>query len=104
MPDPDNKRPRRTLKNLPPDRFHPKALLVWLAFAAAAIALLKWSPGVTEAPRALQIQEVVDLTQSGFVKSGVIRYQPQNGPNYVEITGDVTDAAVAANPAVMVNS
>ena len=103
MPDPDNKRPRRTLKNLPPDRFHPKALLVWLAFAAAAIALLKWSPGVTESPKLMQLQQVIDLTQHLAVKSGVIRYEPQNGPNYAEITGEVTDAALAANAGLMVN-
>ncbi len=103
MPDPDNKRPRRTLKNLPPDRFHPKALLVWLAFAAAAIALLKLSPGVTEAPRSITIQDVLDLTQSGSVQSGVIRYEPSGGPNYAGITGEVTDAFMAANPTVMLN-
>ncbi len=103
MPDPENKRPRRTLKNLPPDRFHPKALLVWLAFAAAAIALLKWSPAVTDAPRNLTIQDVLDLTQAGAVKSGAIRYEPSGGSNYAAVTGEVTDAFVAANPTVMVN-
>jgi len=103
MPDPDNKRPRRTLKNLPPDRFHPKALLVWLAFAAAAIALLKWSPSVTDSPKVLPIQEVIDLTEHGGIKSGIIQYEPSGGPEWAEITGEVTDATIALNPTQMAN-
>ena len=97
MPDPDNKRPRRTLKNLPPDRFHPKALLVWLAFAAAAVALLKWSPGVTESPRTLLPQDVMDLTSAGHIKSGTIRYDPSGGPEWAVITGEVTDDSMLVN-------
>jgi hypothetical protein len=40
MSDSENKKPRRSLNNLPPDRFQPKMLLFWLALVAAVLALL----------------------------------------------------------------
>ena len=57
MPDSDIKKPRRSLKNLPPDR--PKVLFIWLAIVAVAAALLVWSPRITETPAIVSIQEVV---------------------------------------------
>jgi hypothetical protein len=33
MPDNDTKKPRRQLKNIPPDRFQPKVLIFWIILA-----------------------------------------------------------------------
>jgi len=34
MPDLENNKKRRSLKNLPPDRFQPKMLVIWLVYLA----------------------------------------------------------------------
>jgi cell division protease FtsH len=47
MSDSDNKKSRRPLKNLPPDRFQPKMLIFWLALVAAVLALLYYTPGMS---------------------------------------------------------
>jgi cell division protease FtsH len=99
MPDPDTKKPsqRRSLKNLPPDRFQPKVLLIWLAIAAAALALLKWTPNVTESPKELKIQDVINLTADNKVEKGSIHYNPAQGHDWAEITGTVISAAPLIN-------
>ena len=50
MPDNDTKKPRRQLKNIPPDRFQPKVLVFWIILAFAVVALLYWSPGIAVSP------------------------------------------------------
>ncbi len=89
MSDSETKKPRRSLKNLPPDR--PKVLFIWLAIVAVAAALLYWGPPVTVAPAVISIQEVVDLAGAGQIKEGVIRPDAANGRDYVIITGEATD-------------
>ena len=60
MPEPENKKPRRALKNLPPERFQPKMLFFWLALVAAVLALL-WIPNQTAtSPDNISIQDVVE--------------------------------------------
>jgi cell division protease FtsH len=98
MPDPDNKKPqRRALKNLPPDGFRPKVFLIWVAIAAAALALLKWTPNVTESPKELKIQDVINLTGDSKIKQGSIHYNPSQGHDWAEILGTVTDSANLTN-------
>ena len=89
MSDSETKKPRRSLKNLPPDR--PKVLFIWLAIVAVAGALLYYGPPVTVAPATISIQEVVDLAGAGQVKEGVIRPDAANGRDYVIITGEATE-------------
>src|ERR1044072_3138251 len=67
MPDPDNKKSRRALKNLPPDRFQPKMLIFWLALVAAVLALLYYSPGLGATPDPLTIQDVVERAEAGNI-------------------------------------
>src|SRR4051812_19483018 len=94
MSEPDNKKTRRALKNLPPDRFQPKMLLFWLALVAAVIALLAFGPGMTSQQESLQVQEVVERAESGNVLRGdpakiaTIRPDPSGGSkDWVTITG-----------------
>ena len=90
----NNKKPRRSLKNLPPDRFQPKMLVIWLVIVLAAVALLFFAPGRLSSPAPLKIQDVVDLTDQGKVKEGVIRQDGSGGPNWVVITGETTTATL----------
>ncbi len=96
MPETDNKKPRRSLKNLPPDRFQPKMLLFWLALAGAVLALLCFSPGGFNSPtESLTIQDVVERAEAGNInnshesgRSAAIRPDGANGRDYVDITGE----------------
>jgi cell division protease FtsH len=100
MSDSESPKPRRTLKNLPPDRFQPKMLLFWLALVLAVLALLHYSPGGASSPDVLSIQDVVERAESGNIKPGnpsaVIRPDPSVDRNWVVITGESRkDASVA---------
>ncbi|MEY4089575.1 MAG: hypothetical protein RJB55_1846, partial [Verrucomicrobiota bacterium] len=84
MPESENKKPRRQLKSLPPDRFQPKMLFFWLALVAAVMALI-FIPGQTMSnPESLTIQEVVERAEAGNVnrepgKAAVMRADPSGG-------------------------
>jgi cell division protease FtsH len=95
MPDLEPKKPRRQLKNIPPDRFQsPKVILFWVALAFAVVALLFWSPGITVSPAQLKINEVVNLADSTEIKNGIIQPDPSGGRDWVMITGDVNAATL----------
>src|SRR5882757_9128708 len=94
MSEPDNKKTRRALKNLPPDRFQPKMLLFWLALVAAVIALLAFGPNMTTQQEMLSVQEVVDRAEAGNIrhddpaKVAIIRPDPSGGSkDWVNIVG-----------------
>jgi cell division protease FtsH len=92
MSEPDNKKSRRALKNLPPDRFQPKMLIFWLALVAAVLALLYLTPNITSTPETLTVQEVVDRAEANNVKPAspkpVIRPDPSGGRDWVTIVGE----------------
>jgi len=88
MPESDNRKPRRPLKSLPPDRLQPKVWLIWLAIVAAALTLLYWSPGSPGSPATVTIQDVIEKSQSGEIKEGVIHYDNSAGRDYAIITGE----------------
>jgi cell division protease FtsH len=90
MPEAENRKPRRPLKNLPPDRFQPRVLLIWLVIFAAAGALLYLSPAGTTAPANVLLQDVIDATNAGKVKGGVMRPDPSEGKDWYTIQGDAT--------------
>jgi cell division protease FtsH len=94
MPDTETKKPRRQLKNIPPDRFQPKVLIFWIALALAVVSLLFWSPGITVAPATLTIYEVVTRAENNEIKNGVI--QPDNtvGKDWDLITGELNTASL----------
>jgi cell division protease FtsH len=97
MSESDNQKKRRPLKNLPPDRFQPKVLLIWLSIFAAALLLLYWTPGRLSSPVNLKIQQVVELAGKGQVREGVIRSDATGGRDWAVITGELKEA-VAAGP------
>src|SRR5579884_2404375 len=71
--EPDNKKKRRPLKNLPPERFQPKMMLIWLALVAAVLVVYYWGQGHMTPVAEFKIQQVVDYTLQGKVSKGTIR-------------------------------
>ena len=94
MPDLETKKPRRQLKNIPPDRFQPKVLIFWVALALAVVALLFWSPGITVSPASLTIYEVVQHAESQDIKTGTIQPDPSGGRDWAIITGELNGASL----------
>ena len=92
MSEPENKKSRRPLKNLPPERFQPKMLFFWLALVAAVLALL-WFPNQSATnPEILTIQDVVERAEAGNInrepsKASVIRSDPSGGRDWMTIVG-----------------
>ncbi len=92
MSEPDNKKKRSPLKNLPPDRFQPKVLLIWFSLVAAAVALVLWTPKALQSPANLKVQQVVELAEQGGVLEGVIRSDVSGGRDYTILTGKLKEA------------
>src|SRR5208337_3902432 len=91
MPDNDTKRPRRQLKNIPPDRFQPKVLIFWIILAFAVVALLYWSPGIAVSPKQMTIHEVITHAEAGDIKAGLIQPDPSGPRDWVLITGELNE-------------
>jgi cell division protease FtsH len=92
MSDSENKKPRRALKNLPPDRFQPKMLIFWLALVAAVLALLYLTPNMATTTEPLTIQDVVERAEADNIKPTTppasIRQDPSGGAGWVVIEGE----------------
>src|ERR1051326_2512910 len=95
MPEPENKKLRRPLKNLPPDRFQPKMWFFWLALLGAVAILLAVNPGITSGPENLSVQEVVERAEAGNVKPAetgkpgpTIQSDLNGGRDWMTITGE----------------
>ena len=97
MSEPDNNKKRRSLKNLPPDRFQPKMLVIWLVIVLAALSLLFFAPGRLTSPATVNLQKVVELAEQGKVKEGVIRTDSSGGRDWVVITGETKDALLESD-------
>lgn len=91
MSEPDNKKKRRPLKSLPPDRFQPKVLIFFLALFLAALALLFLSPARLTSPAALKIQQVVELAEQGKIREGIIHFEGSGGRDWVVVTGETKE-------------
>jgi len=91
MPDSDNKKSRRPLKNLPEDRFQPKVLFIWLLVALVLTSLLLWSPGRLGSPVTLKIQQVVELAENDGIKAGVIKPDLSGGRDWALVTGELSE-------------
>src|SRR3954470_24081107 len=87
MSDNKNDKKRRPLKNLPPERFQPKVLLIWLSIVAAVLALFWLNPGRPSSPAILKIQQVMEYADKGEILDGEIRAEPANGRDWVVISG-----------------
>jgi cell division protease FtsH len=92
MSESENKKSRRPLKSLPPDRFQPKMLIFWLALVAAVLALLYYTPGMSTQPETLTIQDVVERAEAGNIEvtpahPAIMRPDLSGGRDWHTITG-----------------
>ena len=94
MSELDNKKKRRPLKSLPPDRFQPKVLIFFLALFLAALALLFLSPTRLSSPASLKMQQVVELAEKGKIKEGIIHPDASGGRDWVQVSGETTKDTV----------
>ncbi|HNC23622.1 MAG TPA: ATP-dependent zinc metalloprotease FtsH [Opitutaceae bacterium] len=93
MSEPDQQKKRRPLKNLPPDRFQPKMLVIFLVVVMVALSMLFFAPPRLGSPATIKIQKVVELAEQGKVREGVIRSDLSSGRDWYVITGEVTKEA-----------
>src|ERR1700690_627113 len=94
MSETETKKPRRQLKNIPPDRFQPKVLIFWVALALAVVALLFWSPGITVSPASMTVYEVVQHADSQDIKKGMIQPDPSGGRDWAIIPGELNSPSL----------
>lgn len=75
------------MKNLPPERFQPKVLLIWLSIVAVVLALFYLPSGKMQPTKKLKVQEVVERAERGEIEEGIIRTDQSGGRDWAEITG-----------------
>jgi cell division protease FtsH len=97
MTDNDPKKKRRPLKSLPPDKFQPKVILIWLAIGVALLALFYIPTKQKSGPATLKVQEVVEFAEKDIIKSGSIRPDPSVGRDWNVITGEFKEPMESAN-------
>jgi len=97
MSENESKNRRRPLKNLPPERFQPKVLLIWLAIVAAVLALFFLNPGKVKAPAQLNLQKVVELAETDQIREGLIRPDTSGGRDWVVVTGETKEATLTSD-------
>ena len=98
MSDNDLKKKRYPLKNLPPDRFQPKVLFIWLAVAAAVLILISLTSQKTSSIETLKLQTVIELAEKGDILSGVIQPNPSGGRDWADIKGDLKKTGADGKP------
>ncbi|MBX7121766.1 MAG: ATP-dependent zinc metalloprotease FtsH [Opitutaceae bacterium] len=91
MSEPENKNKRRPLKNLPPERLQPKVMLIWLSIVAAVLALFFLNPSSGRSFASINIQKVVELSESGQIREGIIQRDGAGGGDYVIIRGETME-------------
>ncbi len=92
MTENDPKKKRRPLKSLPPDKFQPKVILIWLAIGLAVLALYYLPTSHKAGPVTLKVQQVVELAEKDLIKEGVIRPDPAGGRDWALISGEFKEA------------
>src|SRR5690625_3771813 len=90
MSDSENKKPKRPLKNTPPERYQPKVLLVWLGILTVIGVLFMMSAGNQRVEETLTIQQVIEAAEEGRIEKGaVIKSEPRGGRDWTVINGYV---------------
>ncbi len=90
MSDNDDKK-RRPLKNLPPDGFPAKMILIWVAVVIMIWAVINYSQSKLPTPARLKIQQAVELAETNQVVEGAIRSDSTGGRDWYEVSGRIKD-------------
>jgi cell division protease FtsH len=91
MSDEDTPKKRRPLKNVSPEGFQPKFIIVILAVLAALTLLYYLNPARQPAPAKLKIQQVVELAEKDAILSGEIQSDATGGRDWYVIAGEVKE-------------
>src|SRR5262249_27601108 len=91
MPEQDDKKKRRPLKNIPPEGFQPKVLLIWGAIILAIVVLFLFNPAKAPQPASIKIQQVVELAEKNLIAEGTIRPDSSGGRDWSTVAGDAKD-------------
>ncbi|MBX3735708.1 MAG: ATP-dependent zinc metalloprotease FtsH [Candidatus Didemnitutus sp.] len=94
MSDSDDNKKRRPLKNLPPESFQPKVLLIWVAIIGAIVALFMFNPGRAPQPASLKMQQVVELAEQGKLLTGTIQPDPSQGRDWYSVAGKLKESSL----------
>ncbi|MDD3181105.1 MAG: ATP-dependent zinc metalloprotease FtsH [Opitutaceae bacterium] len=89
MPESDNNKKRRPLKNLPPESFQPKFVIIVLTILAAMFLLYFLNPSKQPVPAVLNIQQVVDLAEQNNVVRATIQPDGSGGRDWSNIHGEM---------------
>jgi cell division protease FtsH len=91
MPEYDDNKKRRPLKNLPPESFQPKVMLIWLAIIAAIVALFYLNPAKSAQPAELKMWQLMELADQGKILSGTVQPDPSGGRDYYSVAGKLKE-------------
>jgi cell division protease FtsH len=91
MPDHEDNKKRRPLKNLPPDGFPFKIVLIWVVILGSVVALIIYNPAKSPQPAALNIQQVLEFAGKGQLASGAMRSDATGGRDWYVVTGETTE-------------
>ena len=90
MPQRENPKGRRPLKNTPPDRFQPKVALIWLFVVVAIASLFLLGPRTSGPLLELEPYEVFTELERGNIVNGKIKSDPSGGTfEWSIITGEL---------------
>lgn len=87
MSESQQQKPKRPLKNTPPERYQPKVLLIWLGIFSVIVVLFLFSAGNQQVDESLTIHQVVEGAAAGTIEKGVIKADPRGGRDWSVITG-----------------
>jgi cell division protease FtsH len=99
MSESEHQKPKRPLKNTPPERYQPKVLLVWLGILTVIGVLLLVSSGQTRGVERITVHQVVQAAEEGRVHNGVIQGQPRGGRDWSVIQGELVIPATEGQEA-----
>ncbi len=96
MSETDKPKPKRPLKNTPPERYQPKVLLIWLCILAVIGALFLMSAGNNRVQKKLTVVQVIEAAEEGRIEQGgVIKSEPRGGRDWSVITGVLREPAAS---------
>lgn len=86
----NNKTPSNPL-NQPPERFQPKALIIWLVILASLILLWSLYPAPEQGARQVNISEVFKAAENGKLKKLYIKAEPSGGAQWYSLWGEMVN-------------
>ena len=81
--------PRKHSEELPPERFQPKVMFIWLLIVAAIMGLWSMYPDQAAVTKKWSINEVLQASDNGKIVSGSIKADTSRGAEWYIVKGEV---------------